>query len=75
VHIWELYYDKFEPGGSHGTVIAIEAESFNFEISNPSIKLNLLSNVIAWNDIVYSNETKIKLYLIGENQATQYSIQ
>ena len=61
--------------GSHGKVIDIEAESFNFEISNPSIKLNLLSNVIAWNDIVYSNETKIKLYLIGENQATQYSIQ
>ena len=53
--------------GSHGKVIDIEAESFNFEILNRSIKLNQLSHVIAWNDTVYSKETKIKLYLAAEN--------
>ena len=52
--------------GPRGKVIAIEANPDNFEMLNCNIKLNQLSNVICLNYAVYSQETKIKLYLAGE---------
>jgi FkbM family methyltransferase len=52
--------------GSNGKVVAIEANPGNFEMLNRNIKLNKLTNVISLNYAVYSKETKIKLYLPGE---------
>nr|MDP8942257.1 FkbM family methyltransferase [Thermoproteota archaeon] len=44
----------------------IEANPSNFEMLNRNIKLNQLTNIISLNNAVYSKETKIKLYLPGE---------
>jgi FkbM family methyltransferase len=52
--------------GAQGKVIAIEAHPGNFVILNRNIKLNQLTNVIPLNYAVYSKETKLKLYLPGE---------
>ena len=52
--------------GTNGKVIAIEANPSNFEMLNRNIKLNQLTNIISLNNAVYSKETKIKLYLPGE---------
>src|SRR5215208_1194501 len=52
--------------GTNGKVVAIEAHPGNFEMLNRNIKLNQLTNVIPLNYAVYSKETKIKLYLPGE---------
>ena len=52
--------------GQYGKVIAIEAHPGNLEVLNRNIKLNGLTNIIALNYAVYSKETKIKLYLPGE---------
>src|ERR671921_424821 len=52
--------------GANGKVVAIEAHPGNFEMLNRNIKLNKLANVIPLNYAVYSKETKIKLYLPGE---------
>jgi FkbM family methyltransferase len=52
--------------GANGKVVAIEANPSNFEMLNRNIKLNQLTNVISLNNAVYSKETKIKLYLPGE---------
>ena len=52
--------------GKNGKVIAIEAHPGNFEMLNRNIKLNQLTNVIPLNYAVYSKETKIKLYIPGE---------
>ena len=52
--------------GANGKVIAIEADPSNFEMLNHNIKLNQLTNITALNYAVYSKETKIKLYLPGE---------
>src|ERR687892_2333506 len=52
--------------GANGKVVAIEADPGNFEMLNRNIKLNKLANVIPLNYAVYSKETKIKLYLPGE---------
>jgi FkbM family methyltransferase len=52
--------------GTKGKVVAIEANPSNFEMLNRNIKLNQLTNVISLNNAVYSKETKIKLYLPGE---------
>jgi FkbM family methyltransferase len=52
--------------GANGKVVAIEASPSNFEILNRNIKLNQLANIINLNHVVYSKETKIKLYLPGE---------
>ena len=52
--------------GTNGKVIAIEAHPGNFEMLNRNIKLNQLTNVIPLNYAVYSKETKIKLYIPGE---------
>ena len=52
--------------GTNGKVVAIEANPGNFEMLNRNIKLNKLANVIPLNYAVYSKETKIKLYLPGE---------
>jgi FkbM family methyltransferase len=49
--------------GQNGKVIAIEAHPGNFEILNRNIKLNKLTNVIPLNYAVYSEQTKLKLYL------------
>jgi len=58
--------------GQSGKVIAIEAHPGNLEVLNRNIKLNGLTNVIALNYAVYSRETKIKLYLPG--QESHYTI-
>ncbi len=52
--------------GTNGKVVAIEANPSNFEMLNRNIKLNQLTNIISLNNAVYSKETKIKLYLPGE---------
>src|SRR5918992_899711 len=52
--------------GANGKVVAIEAHPGNFEMLNRNIKLNQLTNIISLNNAVYSKETKIKLYLPGE---------
>src|SRR5215217_2314063 len=52
--------------GTKGKVMAIEANPSNFEMLNRNIKLNQLVNIISLNNAVYSKETKIKLYLPGE---------
>jgi FkbM family methyltransferase len=52
--------------GTNGKVVAIEASPSNFEILNRNIKLNQLANIINLNHVVYSKETKLKLYLPGE---------
>src|SRR5918994_37247 len=52
--------------GAQGKVVAIEADPSNFEMLNSNIKLNQLTNVIPLNYAVYSKETKLKLYLPGE---------
>ncbi|MDQ3971278.1 MAG: FkbM family methyltransferase [Thermoproteota archaeon] len=52
--------------GTKGKVVAIEANPNNFEMLNRNIKLNQLTNIISLNNAVYSKETKIKLYLPGE---------
>ena len=52
--------------GTNGKVIALEAHPGNFEMLNRNIKLNQLTNVIPLNYAVYSKETKIKLYVPGE---------
>src|ERR671910_32793 len=52
--------------GANGKVVAIEANPSNFEMLNSNIKLNQLTNIISLNNAVYSKETKIKLYLPGE---------
>ncbi|HEX5905197.1 MAG TPA: FkbM family methyltransferase [Candidatus Nitrosocosmicus sp.] len=49
----------------NGKVIAIEANPDNFEMLNRNVKLNQLTNVTSLNYAVYSQETKIKLYLAG----------
>src|SRR5437763_1822635 len=49
--------------GFNGKVIAIEAHPENFEILNRNIQLNQLTNVIALNYAVYSEEERLKLYL------------
>jgi hypothetical protein len=49
----------------NGKVIAIEANPDNFEMLNRNVKLNQLTNVMSLNYAVYSQETKIKLYLAG----------
>jgi FkbM family methyltransferase len=53
--------------GTNGKVVAIEAHPGNFEMLNRNIKLNQLTNVIPLNYAAYSKETKIKLYLPGED--------
>jgi FkbM family methyltransferase len=52
--------------GINGKVVAIEASPSNFEMLNRNIKLNQLTNIISLNHVVYSKETKVKLYLPGE---------
>jgi FkbM family methyltransferase len=52
--------------GTNGKVVAIEAHPNNVEILNRNIKLNQLTNVIPLNYTAYSKETKLKLYLLGE---------
>ena len=53
--------------GINGKVIAIEAHPGNFDILNRNIQLNRLTNVIPLNYAVYSQRTKIKLYLPDED--------
>jgi FkbM family methyltransferase len=60
--------------GFNGKVIAVEAHPENFEILNRNIQLNQLTNVIALNYAVYSEEEKLKLYLpSGESGFTKYN--
>jgi FkbM family methyltransferase len=52
--------------GANGKVIAIEAHPGNYEMLNRNIKLNGLTNVIPLNYAVYSEESRIKLYMPDE---------
>ncbi len=49
--------------GQSGKVVAIEAHAGNFDMLNRNVKLNHLDNVVTLNYAVFSEETKIKLYL------------
>src|SRR5919197_129327 len=49
--------------GSGGKVVSIEADPDNFDLLNRNIQLNKLSNVMALNYAVYSEEKILKLYL------------
>jgi FkbM family methyltransferase len=51
--------------GRSGKVVSIEADSGNFDVLNRNIQLNKLSNVVALNYAIYSEEKMIKLYLPG----------
>jgi FkbM family methyltransferase len=62
--------------GLNGKVVSIEADPDNFDILDKNIKLNKLSNVIALNYAVYSEEKRIKLYLPsggGEESSSSYT--
>jgi FkbM family methyltransferase len=50
----------------NGKVVAIEAHPGNFEMLNRNIQLNQLTNTISLNHVVYSKETKLKLYSPGQ---------
>lgn len=52
--------------GPKGKVIAIEADPSNFDVLVQNIHLNKLTNVIALNYAVYSEEKKMRLYLPTE---------
>jgi FkbM family methyltransferase len=52
--------------GPNGKVVAIEADPSNFEMLNRNVNLNKLTNVTSLNYAVYSNQTKLKLYLPGK---------
>ena len=52
--------------GINGKVVAIEASPSNFEMLNRNIQLNQLTNIISLNHVVYSKETKLKLYSPGQ---------
>jgi FkbM family methyltransferase len=49
--------------GPNGKVIAVEAHGGNFDMLNRNVKLNHLNNVVTLNYAVFSEETKIKLFL------------
>ena len=60
--------------GPNGKIVAIEANPDNFEMLNRNVKLNQLTNVTNLNCAVYSQETRIKLYLAGEgSNRTKYN--
>jgi FkbM family methyltransferase len=59
--------------GPNGKVVSIEAHPGNFDVLNRNIQLNKLSNVIALNYAVYSEEKMIKLYLPGRKEEAQES--
>ena len=50
-------------GPNNGKVVAVEAHGGNFDMLKRNVKLNHLDNVVALNYAVFSEETKIKLYL------------
>ncbi|MGE5634193.1 MAG: FkbM family methyltransferase [Deltaproteobacteria bacterium] len=49
-------------------IVAIEADSENFNILNRNIQLNKLTNVIALNYATYSKENELKLYLPSKEE-------
>ena len=60
--------------GPNGKIVAIEANPDNFEMLNRNVKLNQLTNITNLNCAVYSQETRIKLYLAGEgSNRTKYN--
>ena len=59
--------------GLNGKVVAIEADSGNFNILNRNIQLNKFTNVIALNYAAYSKEDKIKLYLLTKGEESSYT--
>jgi FkbM family methyltransferase len=52
--------------GQNGKVVAIEADPAVFDVLNKNIKLNSLTNVTILNYAVFSKETKIKLFVPGD---------
>jgi FkbM family methyltransferase len=54
--------------GSKGKVIAIEPHPVNYDILKQNMELNKLSNVIALNYAVHSQETTVKLYESGQEE-------
>jgi FkbM family methyltransferase len=60
--------------GQNGKVVAIEANPAVFNMLNKNIKLNHLTNVKSLNYAVFSKETKIKLFVPGnESEFTIYN--
>jgi FkbM family methyltransferase len=58
----------------NGKVVSIEADPDNFDLLNRNIQLNKLSNVMALNYAVYSEEKIIKLYLpSGGGEESSYT--
>ena len=54
--------------GENGKVVAIEANPAVFEMLNKNIKLNQFTNILSLNYAVYSQETKIKLFLPNDEE-------
>jgi FkbM family methyltransferase len=52
--------------GQNGKVVAIEADPAVFDMLNRNVKLNHLTNVLTLNYAVFSEETKIKLFVPGD---------
>ena len=52
--------------GPTGKVVAIEANPDNFNMLNRNVKLNQLTNMLTLNYAVFSEETKIKLYVTSD---------
>ena len=52
--------------GPSGKVVAIEANPDNFNMLNRNVKLNQLTNMLTLNYAVFSEETKIKLYVTSD---------
>ncbi|TAL58745.1 MAG: FkbM family methyltransferase [Bacteroidetes bacterium] len=48
--------------GEKGKVIALEPETFNFELLKQNVKLNKLDNILCLQKAVYSHKTKIPFY-------------
>jgi FkbM family methyltransferase len=58
--------------GLLGKVISIEANPNNFEMLIRNVRLNQITNIKCINCAVYSHESKIKLYLVGERDSRTY---
>jgi FkbM family methyltransferase len=58
--------------GKDGKVIAIEANPIVFETLKKNVELNQSMNVMCLNYTVYSEKTKMKLFLLDESNDTTY---
>jgi FkbM family methyltransferase len=65
-HIGRYALISFKRVGKNGKVISIEANPMIFEILYKNVMLNQASNVVALNYAIYSEKTKIKLFVADD---------